>query len=595
MATSTTCPRLVVVGGPSMDLLVIGGRTHQAPGGAAFITALAARVSGTEVGIVARTPPSLPAQIARGFGPGGLSRTGLIAAQGELPSFRISYDADHRATYTVVSPGMESQLCADDVPEEWLGAEWLHIAAIGGDAQQQLTVVHGLRARGFKGQLSAGTYRRMIEHQPDTARALLRLTDLFFMNDEEARVLLPDGLPAGHTGTVVITHGPRGVQVCTAAGSTMTQAPPAEVVDATGAGDALCGGYLGALITGQEPVSSGMQQAQTVLSGYGGTPLLDIIQHHIEPRAEVDEAQVSAVAAALSLVAQTSALDFADPPHLPVGHPQAVAMLWIATLHQYGFWTETEQGWGTPMYAQLDGQRYKGSDFIWAAFTRAARQDPSLLSADRMAREPGLFAQICTDDTGQCPIPDLASHAMLHQAHGLAMRQTSYAALLSEANASTHPGATLMSRLRTQPGYMGDPLSKKASLLLLILSRRPEKFLDLRDPESIVPIVDYHLMRGCLRTGAVRIKDPDLHRRIEARAWVDAPEELDIRQACGRAIHALVEQSGTSVAAVDGFFFVNGRRQCLETEPPTCQTCPISEPCAQAKQMFQPVFRTTAY
>ena len=430
---------------------------------------------------------------------------------------------------------------------------------------------------------------------PWATRELLCSSDLFFMNEEEFGILLPDGIPAGHTGTVVITHGARGVEVCTASSSTMTDATPVEVVDPTGAGDALCGGYLGALVTGQDPVSTGMQRASKVLSGRGANPLIEVVRHGVATRAEVDDARVSAVAEALSRVAQESALDFADPPHLPAGHPQALSMLWIATLHQYGFWRGNTQGWEQPMYAQLDGRRYKGSDFIWAAFSRAAQADPSLLSAERMAREPDLFAQICTDDSGACPVPDLASHKMLHQAHGLAMRDTSYESLLSQANSSAKPGATLMKHLHHQPGYMGDPISKKASLLLLILSRRPESFLDLRDPEALVPIVDYHLMRGCLRTGAVRIIDPELQRRVEARAWVDAPEERDIRQACGRAILALVERSGTSVAAVDGFFFVNGRRQCLETEPPTCQTCPISEPCAQAVQMFQPVFRTTAY
>ena len=490
---------------------------------------------------------------------------------------------------------MESALCAADVPEDWLAAPWLHVAAIGGDAAQQLAVASGLRERGFTGRLSAGTFRRMVVQEPDASRALLALTDLFFMNREEYTILLPDGPPPGHEGTVVVTKGAEGVELVGGARPGRTPAPFAEVVDATGAGDAFCGGFLAGEVSGEDPVKSGLNQARVVLGGIGAGPLLEKVAQGLGPRVEVDEAAISAIAAALTDHAQASALDFTDPPHLPAGHPHALPMLWISTLHQYGFWTADTQRWQAPMYATLDGTRHKGSDYIWAAFARAALTDPSVLSAERMAKEPNLFERICTADDGHCPLPDLASHAALHQAHGRAMLETSYTSILEGVNAADHPGAALLEQLRTQPGYMGDPLRKKANLLLLVLSRRPEGFVDLKDPQSVEPIVDYHLMRGCLRTGCVKILDPDLRRRLEARAWVDAPEELSIRQACGRAIQGLVDQSGTSVAVVDGFFFINGRRLCLETAPPRCTQCPLEASCAQATALFQPVYRTTAY
>ena len=595
MARPLTRPDLVVVGCPSLDLLLVEGRVHQAPGGAAFITALAAQAAGARVGLVARVPPFLPGQIPLVFGPGGLDRGGLLTADGALPSFRITYDAEHRATYSVVEPGMESALSAADVPEAWLSAPWLHVAAIGGDAAQQLAMATGLRARGYRGRLSAGTFRRMVAQQPEVTCALLAMSDLFFLNSEEVDILLPGGLPADHTGTLVITRGEDGVEIVGGPHPGRTPAPPATVVDATGAGDAFCGGFLAGTVTGHDPVQAGLAQAQVILGGFGAGPLLEVVARQVGPRVEVSPPTVAKVAAALAGQASDSALDFTDPPHLPAGHAHALPMLWIATLHQYGFWTADTARWTGPMFATLEGTRHKGSDYIWAAFARAARTDPSLLSADRMATEPDLFARICTADDGRCPVPDLASHASLHQAHGRSMQGGSYTRILQAVNAADRPGAALLDQLRTQPGYMGDPLRKKANLLLLVLSRRPEGFVDLRDPQSVEPIVDYHLMRGCLRTGCVRILDPDLQARLEARTWVDAPEELAIRQACGRAIQALVDQSGTSVAAVDGFFFVNGRRRCLEIEPPHCTDCALEPACARATEMFQPVFRTTAY
>jgi hypothetical protein len=250
------------------------------------------------------------------------------------------------------------------------------------------------------------------------------------------------------------------------------------------------------------------------------------------------------------------------------------------------------------MIAPIDGVLRKGSDFIWAAFARAARNDPSSFSPERMANEPNLFAQICTDDNGTCPVPDLASHTALHVAHGKSMLRDwpkGYTQILERVSRAPKPIAALLAVLRGQPGYMSDPLAKKANLLAVVLSARPEHWLAASDPESIQPIVDYHMMRLCMRTGLVQILDPDLNRRLRTRMWVDMQEELAIRQATGRAILGLVQRTNQSVAAIDGLFFRLGRTACLETQAPDCHSCPIQSGCAQETELFQPVYRTTAY
>jgi len=98
-----------------------------------------------------------------------------------------------------------------------------------------------------------------------------------------------------------------------------------------------------------------------------------------------------------------------------------------------------------------------------------------------------------------------------------------------------------------------------------------------------------------MRTGLVRIEDPDLERRLAERSWVDPPEELEIRRATAHAILHLVQRTGLSVADIDGLFFRLGRSVCLETSEPECRACPIEGQCAQHADLFQPVFRTTAY
>jgi len=593
------CPEVVAVGCPSTDILLSDSGMHRAVGGAAYITALAARLAGARVGLVARVPRNLPTDVARAFGPGGLQRLGLRLSDGSLPSFQIAYDEQHNASYGEFSAGIEAQLCAADFPEDWLqGVRIVHLASIAGDVALQLQFLDELQARGYRGMVSAGTYLRMVKASPERVGELLLRSDLFFCNEREAELLLPDGPPRQWPGMLCVTCGADGVRVWSHGTSRTYPAAKGEIVDATGAGDAFCGGFLGAVARGVEPVSAALAIAGEALSGPGATPLIEHIERDMTPRVEVDDARVQVLGQALSEVASTAALDFCGFPFPEADDPLALAALAAATLHQYGFWNADLDGWQEPMYALADGRRFKGSDYIWQAFTRAAQHDPSVFDPQRMAAEPDLFSRMCLDDDGHCPLPDLDSHIQLHRSYGAALARDyprGFIEILEEVREDARPAAALLRKLSELPGYAEDPLAKKANLLVVMLAARPEGFLELRDPESIQPIVDYHLMRGCLRTGCVGILDPDLRRRIEARSWVDGEEEREIRAAAFAAIEQLVSVSGRSVAQVDGFFFLNGRARCLEDREPRCEECPVRESCARETSLFQPIFRTTAY
>ena len=62
-----------------------------------------------------------------------------------------------------------------------------------------------------------------------------------------------------------------------------------------------------------------------------------------------------------------------------------------------------------------------------------------------------------------------------------------------------------------------------------------------------------------------------------------------------REIQSLVELSGLTQAAVDGFFFSNARKVCVEVDAPHCGGCVAAPVCAQRTDLFQPIIRTTAY
>ena len=107
-------------------------------------------------------------------------------------------------------------------------------------------------------------------------------------------------------------------------------------------------------------------------------------------------------------------------------------------------------------------------------------------------------------------------------------------------------------------------------------------------------MIDYHLMRSCLRTGLIEVSDDDLRRKIIGREELSAGDEWAVRLAAYQAIQQVQSLSGRSMGAVDWFFF-NARRRCPEMTEPDCANCVIDAVCAHRKELFQPVIRTTFY
>ncbi len=598
-------PQLIVAGTPSTDRIEIRGESHATIGGSGFITALAGRLTGVSVGLIARVPHTLPDQIAAAFRPGGLDPGGLVPVDGSLPSFHIAYDHDEAATYLDVELGEEPHIRGADVPRRWLTADWIHVGPLGASAHVQLRFIEELIDRGYEGGLSAGTFIGLAISDPVTVRDLFDTVDVAFMNRDEAALIYPKSMPS-HT-VVCVTAGRAGVRRWD--GSTWTEHATAAVsaFDPTGAGDAFAGAYLGAMLKEDpNPVAEGLHVASLIIQGPGAAPLLDQLPTETgiemdagnpdDDKANVDHVRIHAVGSSLQVAAKRSALTFCGSPFPELDDPLALDVLALATAHQYGFWTGTDHGYGGPMWATIDGVRRKGSDFIWHAFTKAATADPTVVTADRLAAEPLLFDEICLDDDGVCPIPDAGSHRVVQQTYGATIgRLGGIRPVIDQANASDDPLATLLETLSAIPGYGEDPLAKKANLLALILANRPEHFLHLDDPGSIAPIADYHNIRTLLRTGCVRVVDPDLRQILADRAWTDAVGEASVRSAAYEAINALCDASGLNVGEVDGFLFTLGRSLCLETEDPMCDECPIVESCAGNTELFQPIFRTTAY
>ena len=315
----------------------------------------------------------------------------------------------------------------------------------------------------------------------------------------------------------------------------------------------------------------------------------------------VDEQQIAAFAAHLRGAAGARPFDFCSLSEgfiYPArGKPGVLDLFFFACAHQFGFWTLKDNRWEKPMIARLDGRDLKGSDFLWRACTRALPRDPGTFApAALAAMNNHQLSEIFHDDSGANPLPMWPEHLALVRGYAqwFADRQTTPAEVVQRINAASKPLFALLAVLAEIPGYAEDPLQKKAMLLAIVLENRPEHFLSVSDPESAVPIIDYHLQRSALRTGLVRVADPALRKKLAARELLGEAEEKLVRAATYEAIEKLMARSGLSAAAVDWFFFQN-RTRCPEMTAPDCPTCPVQAFCARETGLFQPVFRTTAY
>ncbi len=281
----------------------------------------------------------------------------------------------------------------------------------------------------------------------------------------------------------------------------------------------------------------------------------------------------------------------------PLHHPRAVDFFFFICLHNYGFWHGDHQGYVGPLVGTLDGKERKGSDLLWRIAMRQFNRDPDWFLVERLADVGAdqMKNELFVDDNGIIPFPDLQDRIKITREYGysLALRGMTPTLIIKNANDEKNTLATFLLLMRSVSGYDRDLFEKRQLLLAMVLHNRPEGFLRVTDPDRWRPIVDYHLMRVCLRSGVVMLDDQELGTNVD-RAWVDEEAEAEIRRQCYSALSRIQSESGRSHALND-FAFWKARKSCPEMKNPDCGKCHFHGFCAKRTEFFQPVLRTTHY
>ncbi len=611
---------LLVIGGASLDVLHFAGQTVPSAGGAGMYTAMAARRAGVRTTIFAPRPDPLPgplrpvAERVNWLGP--------VVPPERLPRFEIAHYGGGRAALVDAFWGAEAELTPQSLPSDLSGTPLAHIAALG-TTGRQLAFLRACRQRGAR-RISAGTYGRAVYGDGEAVRALFDAADIFFMNENEAAGLF-GSLEAARTRSgalLFVTLRARGALVVQGDYTTSLPGLAARELDPTGAGDAFCGATLAGLLRGEHPVMAARQAmplAAEMIAEAGPAALLRDDPPPVwprDPRVALNPGQIARVAPLVAALPQAHPFDFTGPDLPPAGHPAAADYFFAATLQQFSFWEARDGRYHHPLIAPLDGAPRKGSDYLWRAYLRPiAASAPPPGEGDPPGRPnapprragfyapaaqaaltlPEVLALFRADDGGD-PMPAPELHLAQANAYGRDMLAQSLtpAAVLAQASRSPAPLRTFLALLDGIGGYKEDPLRKKSTLLAIILQQRPEGWLRFGPDEGPAPIIDYHLMRSCLRTGLLEVTDPALRHALVERRLLSPEDEWAVRRAAYEAVGQIVARSGKSMGAVDWFFF-NARRRCPEMTEPDCPRCAVDPVCAHHKALFQPVRRTTFY
>ncbi|MCX5977063.1 MAG: PfkB family carbohydrate kinase [Coprothermobacterota bacterium] len=579
--------QLLVIGGASSDTLHVKRKTVPSAGGAGMYTAMAAHRCGAQVSLFAPCPSPMP-ELLKPVAERLDQWLGPVIPPEQLPHFEISYQGG-RTEYIEAFFGAESLLSPEMLPEDLSPYEIVHVIPLG-DAQKQLSFIEACRRRGAK-RISAGTYRAIVAESAHLVGAIMQATDLFFMNESEA-IGLFGSVESARTDTgkiLFITLGADGACVIQGNYATFLPAVSSSELDPTGAGDTFCGSVLAWLMQGAHPIMAAQHAiplAAQMIEHLGPDALFSDAPAPAIPadmRVQINHSQVQRVSRLLSSLEEASPFPFVSPELPPVHHPGALDYFFAATAQQFSFWTEQNNRYQRPLIAPLGGVMQKGAFYLFDAYRRRLEVDPGFCSPERQANlsRAELLAVFRSDD-GLDPMPALDLHLETAQTYGrdmLALHLTP-AEVVQEARASSHPLRTL--------------IAKKSGLLALILHQRAESFLPFAEDEQVEPVIDYHLMRSCLRVGLIEVVDDQLKGKLIHRQVISPDEEWAVRFAAYRAIEQVVAASGKTTGAVDWLFF-GARTRCPEMSAPECRLCRIDSVCAHRRELFQPVRRTSFY
>lgn len=358
-------PHILIVGGASIDTLHLKARTVTCPGGAGMYTSMAARRCGINVTMFSPQMNPLSTHLI----PISESLTHWIGPEvspNDFPRFEISYK-NGNTEYLDTRLDAEADLTPDLLPQDLSIYDIVHLVPLS-NAIKQLEFIEECKIRGAK-KISAGTGFFIVKNQLELVKNVIEKSDYFFMNrlECESTFGLIDNVFTETGKTLFITDAEKGVTIVQGKTHSHISSYPSIELDPTGAGDTFCGATLSYLVRNNHPIISaqkGALLASKMIENIGPKELLTqtALPQIGSNKITLNEERIKSIAESLSRNDDVEPFDFINPDLPEKFHPFALDYFFIATLHQFGFWTESNNHYNQPMIASLNGTMKKGSD-----------------------------------------------------------------------------------------------------------------------------------------------------------------------------------------------------------------------------------------
>ena len=211
-----------------------------------------------------------------------------LARDPSLATGKVFVLVDGAGERTMITDrGAVENLSPEDLPEPLFGGGHLHLVGYtfsgGSRREAAFQALRLAREAGMTVSVDPSAVPMLEDVGPDRFLAWTRGADLCFPNLEEGSLLAgtesPDQIPENllhHFPAVVLKLGAEGALYADAEGRrARIPATPARVADTTGAGDALCAGFLAAWLAGavpEEALRRGVGLAARAVEQVGGRP-----------------------------------------------------------------------------------------------------------------------------------------------------------------------------------------------------------------------------------------------------------------------------------------------------------------------------------
>jgi hypothetical protein len=237
-----------------------------------------------------------------------------------------------------------------------------------------------------------------------------------------------------------------------------------------------------------------------------------------------------------------------------------LALLWVAAICH-----STKGG----LLGRFADREVKGTEYLLAAFCAAANQDPLSISVAsvKILDEGGLRLLLTRFiQEPKVTLSDLARRAEMLRV--LAEEIDQYfegrvSTLLDRAHQHVGGENGFYASMDHFSSFQ-DPLKKKSGVFLYFLEVSGR--WQFTDPDQVVPMIDYHVIRLLCRTGCIEIADESLKEKLSKRELATAEEERILREAAFQARLALTKTF--DVPERGELLYLLGRSYCRNT--PVC-------------------------